>query len=86
MIIFCAGMPEILNIDNPYRPVVEWCVAQTDNSICGCGGIGKRSERRRWREERAERVAAVGEAQACFVRRSGCRAPQQEDALDFLKE
>ena len=44
-------------------------------------GKGERGERRRWRIQRPERVAAVGEAQACFVRRSGCRAPQQETAL-----
>ena len=39
---------------------------------------GERSERRRWREERAERVAAVGRKQVCFVRRSFRRAPQQD--------
>jgi hypothetical protein len=33
--------------------------------------------------KRAERVAAVGKTQACFARRSGCRAPQQEDSLDL---
>ena len=40
-------------------------------------GDGERSERRRWREERGERVAAVGKKRACFDRRSFCRVPQQ---------
>ena len=35
------------------------------NWICGCGGIGERWERRLWREERPERVAAVGEQRSC---------------------
>ena len=39
---------------------------------------GERWERRRGRNKRPERVAAVGNTQACFARRSGCRAPQQE--------
>ena len=51
--------------------------------ICGCGGIGKRCERRRWRMKRAERVAAVGEGRRLFKAEDIRRAPQQEDALDF---
>lgn len=39
---------------------------------------GERWERCQWQEERPERVAAVGKEQACFDRRSFCRAPQQE--------
>ncbi len=39
---------------------------------------GERTERRRWRNKRSERVAAVGRKQACFDRRSFCRAPQQD--------
>ena len=41
------------------------------------GGLGERRERRRGREERPERVAAVGRKRACFDRRSFCRGPQQ---------
>ena len=41
---------------------------------------GERGERRLWRIQRAERVAAVGKMQAWFTRRSICRAPQQETA------
>jgi len=39
--------------------------------------MGERPDRRRWREEGGERVAAVGEKQVCFSRRGFCRAPQQ---------
>ena len=39
---------------------------------------GERRKRRRWRNKRPERVAAVGRKQGCFVRRSFCRTPQQE--------
>ena len=39
---------------------------------------GERCEHCRWQKKRAERVAAVGKGQACFVRRSPCRAPQQD--------
>ena len=41
-------------------------------------GEGERADCRLWREKGGERVAAVGEKRACFVRRSFCRAPQQE--------
>ena len=36
----------------------------------------ERWERRQGRMQRPERVAAVGQMQACFVRRRICRAPQ----------
>ncbi len=39
---------------------------------------GERTERRRGRMKRGERVAAVSKKQACFDRRSFCRAPQQD--------
>jgi len=39
---------------------------------------GERTEHRRGRIKRGERVAAVGKKQACFDRRSFCRAPQQD--------
>ena len=39
---------------------------------------GERCDRRRWRSKGAERVAAVGEERACFVKRSPCRVPQQD--------
>ena len=45
---------------------------------CAPGGVwGERPDRRRWRSKEGERVAAVGKKQACFVKRSFCRAPQQ---------
>ena len=47
---------------------------------------GERPERRRGREERGERVAAVGKTQACFVRRSGCRVPQQDSNAPLTGE
>ena len=46
--------------------------------------MGERWERRRWREKRPERVAAVGKTRDCFDRRSGCRAPQQDDNEKIL--
>ena len=49
---------------------------------------GERADRRQWRRKGGERVAAVGRIQACFVRRSFCRAPQQESnaAVGCLKK
>ena len=44
--------------------------------------MGERPDRRRGRRKGGERVAAVGKTQACFARRSGCRAPQQETTTD----
>ena len=44
--------------------------------------MGERGERRRWRNKRPERVAAVGKKQACCGRRSFCRAPQQGERSD----
>jgi len=44
-----------------------------------CVRDGERADCRLWREKGGERVAAVGKMQACFVRRSNCRAPQQDD-------
>ena len=43
-----------------------------------CVRDGERWERRQWRIQRPERVAAVGKKRACFARRSFCRVPQQE--------
>ena len=48
------------------------------NELNFCVRDGERGEHRLWRIKRAKRVAAVGMMQACFVRRSICRAPQQE--------
>ena len=49
--------------------------------MSGCRPVGEQAERCRWQKKRGERVAAVGEARVCTVRRSGCRAPQQEGRL-----
>ena len=38
---------------------------------------------RMWWNWGAMRAPPVGKTQACFARRSGCRAPQQGDALDL---
>ena len=51
-----------------------WASASTPHRL------GKHSQRQ---IQRGERVAAVGKTQACLARRSGCRAPQQEDSVDL---
>ena len=47
---------------------------------------GERWERRRWREERPERVAAVSEGRRGFSTEDIRWAPQQEKALVRWKE
>ena len=45
---------------------------------------GEQSDRRQWREQGGERVAAVGKMQVRFAGRRICRAPQQGKAQDGL--
>ena len=46
------------------------------------GQKGERCDRCLWQRKGAERVAAVGKKQACFDRRSFCRAPQQDSGTN----
>ena len=47
---------------------------------------GEQPDRRQWREQGGERVAAVGKMQVRFAGRRICRAPQQGKAQDGLSQ
>ena len=55
------------------RPIGEAAVWQDLRADMGSDGSAARGG-----VKRPERVAGVGKTQACCVRRSGCRGPQQD--------